>query len=70
MKDKKLMKEYIEKEIDSYKRKAQWRKANWWITTAVLYANLDKKDFRKYIEIQLEKAKCAILHLENLCEKY
>ncbi len=70
MKDKKLMKEYIEKEIDSYKRKAQWRKANWWISTAVLYANLNKKDFRKYIEIQLEKAKCAILHLENLCEKY
>ncbi len=70
MKDKKAMKEFIEKEINEYKNKAQWSKASWWITTAVLYANLDKKDFRKYIEIQLEKAKCAILHLENLCEKY
>lgn len=70
MKDKKAMKEFIEKEINEYKSKAQWSKASWWISTAVLYANLDKKDFRKYIEIQLEKAKCAIIHLEDLCEKY
>ena len=70
MKDKKALKEFIDKEIEEYKSKAQWWKPSWWITTAVLCANLNKKDFKKYIEIQLEKAKCAIIHLEDLCEKY